>query len=295
MKIAVLDIGSNTTKMSVFQLEKDGFSQFYYNASYTYLITHIENDLLNCEGIKKLCQVVSHFKQVSIQLKCAKLECFSTASLRYIKNIDDVITQVYNESKVRISPLTGEMEAHYNFLSMQQVAKEDTFLGGDLGGGSLQLFSCVDSKEEAATSLPVGALKMYKDFVKDTFPTLREAQNIKNYVITQLNSSVKFSSFSCKDLYMMGGTVRMICSLISENADSFSAEELNALLTGFLQNTEFARLRIEETVPERITTILPGMLVILTICEQIKIEKIHYTQSSVREGYLLEKYLRRKD
>lgn len=292
MKIALLDLGSNTIKMAAYQLDGGSFQQIYYHATFAYVIGFVENNRLSDEGVDKIIATICYYKKAAALLGCDRMDCFSTASLRFIDNRDAVIDEVERQTRLRIQAISGEQEAYYNFLSMKLIAGEDSFVGGDLGGGSLQLFACQNGQLAGERSFPLGALKLYKQFVQGDFPTKAEADALCAFVRETLEASGFYTDFTNETLYFMGGTVRMIAGILDKKTGNFTKSDLDALTERFLNDWDYARAEIMRTVPERLHTILPGMLVIGTACAYLGCTRICYTQNSVREGYLLEHYLK---
>jgi len=292
MKTALIDLGSNTIKYSVYEVNGSDFSFVCYDVEYAYIISCVENDLLSEEGVLRIVHALRRFEAAAKEVGCEEIVCFSTASLRYIKNRDAVIDAVYEKTGLRILPISGEEEAHYNALSMKLIAKSNSFSGADLGGGSLQLFSFEKDRITARGSLALGALKLYKEEVKGRFPTVSEQQAIRARVRQTLAAAAPIQNAS-DPLYFMGGSVRMMAHLIKGCEAPFAVDELEALLDCWNRNPKEAERAIAATVPERAQTIWPAMLVVLETAAYLGIHTIYPTTNSVREGYLME-YCRRK-
>lgn len=291
MRIGLIDLGSNTIKLAIYEVLEDSFHQIYYDAEYAYIVGWIENHCLRPEGIEKIIEVISHYQRIAEEFEIGSmfpetmLDCFSTASLRYIENQQEVIHKVAQKTGVLIHPISGQQEALYNFLGMKRVAFADRFLGGDLGGGSLQLFVCKDRTLAAERSFPLGSLKLYHEFVEDLFPTRKEAAAICQYVQNTICHQMDTERFS--SIFLMGGTTRFIVKLLGET-EQFSVRQLEQRIEEFLQDPQAAKQQIEAVIPERLKTILPGMLILHTVAGLFSVETIHYTENSVREGYLTE-------
>ena len=293
MKIGLIDLGSNTIKLEIFETNGQNFKSVFYAATYAYIIDDICAGLLTQAGVDKIIQILRQYRLAAQELGCDKLLCFSTASLRQIDNQKAIVDSVYSSCGVSITPITGEEEAYYNFLSLKRVAG-DAFLGGDMGGGSMQLFSVRQGVLQKESSLPLGALKLYQQFVSRAFPSLEEARQIGEYVQEEI-ASAGFSKEEFSDsLYFMGGSMRTISALLPSGKTVFSPEELNELLESFLKDLPRAKQKIESVCPERLKTILPAMAALLSVCEFFHVKQVRYTQSSVREGYLIDQ-LNRKE
>lgn len=290
MTIGLLDLGSNTMKLAVYDISGQIYELRYYDATYAYIIGFVEDNCLSDEGIAKIIEVIQTYQPIAKEHGCDELACFSTASLRYIENQQQVLKEVEAATGLRIQPLTGEEEALYNAYSMRQVVQEERFVGADLGGGSLQVFCWEEENSIQRESFPLGALKMYRQFVAGTFPTVHEMMAIKAYVLHTLEQG-GFRQGS-RILYQMGGTARMIAEMIGTD-DAFTVTELETAIAGMIGNHTMAENTIAALNPNRRLTIVPGMIVIYAMADYLQANTIIYQQNSVREGFLLTHYIER--
>lgn len=286
MRIALIDIGSNTIKYSAYQVENGAFSPIGYEVDYAYLISCVAEKRLTGEGVNRIAASLLKFKEATAALGCDRVACFSTASLRYIENQREVQQEVYARTGLWIRLLSGDDEAYFNARSMALTAKSPCFCGADLGGGSLQLFSCQVPRVTAQISLPLGALKLYDTYVSGVFPTLQEAKVLRQAVRETLEAKSPLKG-GWDTLYFMGGSVRMIAWILT-GGKPFAVSALEALAGDWLEHPEHARETIAKTIPERERTILPAMLVVLETAAHLGVSTIVPTTNSVREGYLLE-------
>lgn len=292
MTIGLLDLGSNTIKLAVYEVENGRYTNRYYDATYAGIIGFVEQNRLTAEGITKIIAVLNAYKPVAEQQGCSVLDCFSTASLRYIENQSEVLDAVEQATGLEIRPLSGEEEALFNAYSMRRVVPAGRFVGADLGGGSLQLFCWQEGLPIEGESYPLGALKMYKQFVSGTFPTVNEMMAIKAFVLHTLEQGC-FKQGS-RILYQMGGTARMIAQMLG-GGDRFTVTELETAITGMISNHTLAENTIAAVNPDRRLTILPGMIVIYAMADYLQANTVVYTQNSVREGFLLAHYIERNE
>lgn len=293
-KIGLIDLGSNTIKLAVYQRSQTGWEQIFYDSSYAYVIRFVKDDLLTQEGIEKIISTLQTYQVTATSMGCEELQCFSTASLRNIHNQAEVIAQVKKASGITILPISGKDEAYYNFLSMSKVAG-DTFLGGDMGGGSMQLFVGEKKKLQKHHSFPLGALKIYGQFVSGSFPTPAEAEAISSFVTTSLSEEGFLPQHGTETLYFMGGSTRVICAILKATNGRFSKQELETLLARYLSDPALAETQIKKICPERLQTVLPGMIILNSVCDYFQIRQIVYTSNSVREGYLLHHFSERTE
>ena len=60
-------------------------------------------------------------------------------------------------------------------------------------------------------------------------------------------------------------------------------------MCGLIEDIDLSGVRlIGKVLPERLNTIVPGMIVLRTVCKYVGAEEIEIVTSGVREGYLHE-------
>ncbi len=289
MRYALIDLGSNTIKLAVYDINGRDFKQIHYELRYGYVVANIGDGVLTKKGIDTIAEILIYFKGKALSLGAKKITCFSTASLRFIKNRDDVIKRIYDLTGIEINAISGEEEAYYNFLSIKYATGENSFIGADLGGGSCQVICCENGSLKKSVSLPLGCLKLFGQFVKGEFPDKSEKTAIEEYVKENLKGS--FSPESVSDsLFLIGGSARTITRILNVG-ERFSTQLLTALTEDALKNTKEFKETILKLEPKRINTILPGMITINTLAEYLRINTITLIDTSVREGYLIDKVL----
>ena len=288
MRLGLIDLGSNTVKLALYQIQGTQFTPLDFQARFVKILNYIEGDRLSPEGVQRLVEVLVEYQEICREKAIEQLECFSTASLRQITNQAQVIAQVRQQTGITIHPISGEQEAYYNLLGMRLTAKEDSFLGQDLGGGSTQLFTWLEGKPGPSESFFLGALKMKQQFVTGELPTRQEARAIQQKAREVLESAKAFDGLSFSTLYLMGGSARLLKRLLHAPEGRISAAELEALKERYLEHPGQAKEEILAADPERLVTCVPGMLVILTVIGLFGVETVQVSSSSVREGWLLD-------
>ena len=104
----------------------------------------------------------------------------------------------------------------------------------------------------------------------------------------------------------VGGTVRAACKLnnamfnLPPNNSVINAVNVKKILKK-LENPEgdeeIATSKLDlmlKVVPDRIRTILPGMIILQTVIKHFKAKMIHVSYMGVREGYLYQQVLKRE-
>ena len=295
MRHAIVDIGSNTIRLIVFDINenKKNFKKVL-NKKYTAgLITYVHDGELSGKGIKKLIKTLSSIKNIVIESNVDTFSPFATASLRNLENTEEVLEEVKKDLDIDIDVLEQVEEAFLGNVGIRSEIKVDSGISVDIGGASTEVVYFEEDGPREYINLKTGSLLLFGENVSRILPKKSEIRAIEKSVIRELNSS-HFSSKENK-LIGIGGTIRttgkVIADLWNEDEKKFTLKDIYKLLNLIKdRNTETIR-SIIRTNPARIHTIIPGIIILKILMEKFGINEIEVSDNGLREGYLIYKVL----
>lgn len=295
MKYAVIDIGSNTMRIVIYEVINDDFEIVISEKEFAELISYIEDNLLTEAGISRLVRIMKKMRVLCEETHTEDILCFATASLRYIDNQKEVLERVQKEAGIRIQLLDGCDESYYDFIGLRSAIGESEAVGFDLGGGSAQLFYYKDNRLTKSMSEPIGTLAMYNRYVKGLFPNSKERNKISRRVNKSLKEAGDFKQFKQDTLYGMGGTARALAKVHRHLVGNDRAVDYRLTLADVLEvdrtlsDLGLSGIKIlNRILPERLVTFLPGILIIEELMRHVGAENLVIIGYGVREGYLIE-------
>lgn len=157
MKIALTDLGSNTVRMSVYDVDEEKkFQMLFSEKQMAGLASYIDKGLLSAEGIDKACQVLRAFSGLLRQFDMTEMKVFATASLRNIDNTAEAVAAIRDRTGLEVDVISGETEARLDYYgAMLDSGIRDGSMF-DIGGGSTEIVSVRQGIIQSAQSLPVG-------------------------------------------------------------------------------------------------------------------------------------------
>lgn len=292
--IGIVDIGSNSTRLSIYRGEGTSIKLLLNKKKMTGLAQYVVNGAMTREGIREAVSAVKSFRQLLNNLDVSEMYVLATASLRNISNSYIAAKAIEEATGVRVDVISGEEEGELSFYgAMQNVDMEDGMLI-DLGGGSTEIVHFFGSVIEDSYSVSLGSLSLYRLAVKGIFPTEKELKHMKTLVKEQLKLQEKDFS-PAENVCGVGGTIRAVCRLVNEYYEKpdecreFSFEELNDIYDIIKKDDDERRNLLLQVVPDRLHTILPGIVILRTVMKLFKSKKVAVSVAGVREGYLLKK------
>lgn len=290
-----IDIGSNTIRMVLYSIKNN---QLYpmINKKYTAgLAGYIDdNSNMNEEGITKLLRILGELKEILSQIEIEEIFPFATASLRGRNNVNEILCKIKEQSGFDVRILTGEEEAIFDYNSILHSGIKEEGLLVDVGGGSTELTFFQNKQVVSAQSLPIGSLSLYSRFVEQVLPTEKEMKQIRKEVKKQLKTLENpQGNIESPTIYSVGGTARAALKLIRRTENNqiktmeYSKKELRYVLSNLLDNPSYMVKNILAVAPERIHTLIPGIVIFDTIAKYYGSTQFVTSKCGVREGYML--------
>jgi len=298
--IAIIDIGSNSIRLSVYEVGPNtDIRQVYRLKNVVGLAGYVsKRNILSEQGVAEACDALIKFREALKCMDISETHVFATASLRNILNTSQAIEAVKRNTGFNVTVISGEEEAICDYMGATNRAPMNNGLLIDIGGGSTELVLCKNGNIERAASITVGSLNMYAKYVTRIIPTRAQAMSIEAETLKKLemfNGKVKSVPTMCG----VGGTMRALCKLnnatFGDPEDNRMVSVKNAKKLCKMAATDIRPLlpKILQVMPERIHTITPGLIILNTIIKKYGCQTILVSESGVREGYLIRNVLQK--
>ncbi|WP_455582037.1 Ppx/GppA phosphatase family protein [Dysosmobacter sp.] len=299
MKYAIVDLGSNTIRLSVYNtLPGGGFELLFSEKEMAGLVNYLSDGVLSGEGIQRACRALLDFQALARQFGMEELQVFATASLRNIRNTAEAVEAIRRETGLEVDVVSGGREAELGYYGALRTMDLRTGAMFDIGGGSTEIVEVREGRILRAQSLPVGSLNLFSRHVKKIWPKRGELDAIRETVAKTL-ASAELPSERAERVCGVGGTARAVLKIANvwygrpAMERRLTPRQLHKLAGALLRRDEKARKLILNACPDRIHTILPGLMMMDALCGALCEKELYISQYGVREGYLCHKLLSR--
>ncbi len=302
MKSAIIDLGSNTIRLCVYEHNESNQNEvktLLEKKEMAGLAGFVENEKLSNKGTERACEILSNFIGLlsNLQVEDANIHIFATASLRNIVNTKEVIEAIKNHTGYVVELLSGEEEATLDFIGTTKCLDIESGAIVDIGGGSTELVVFENNIIRYATSIPIGSLNMYVRFVKKIIPKKEERDNIRQTVLDHI-AALNLHESAFQTICGVGGTIRGITKLnnsiynLSGSNINIETSHIKELLASVKNSHKDTLMPVLRNVPDRIHTIIPGMIIMDTIADYFNTQNILLSKYGIREGYLYERIIK---
>ncbi len=291
---AVIDIGSNTIRLSSFKKIEENLELLFTKKESAGLAQFIDDsNNMSDEGIEKAISTLKEFSTLVSNVKFKKIYTFATAAIRNVNNSEYVVDCIEKETGLNIDILSASEESSYAYIGANKTLNIDEGLMFDLGGGSTEIVIYKNGKIRYEVSIPFGSLNIYNRYVNKILPTKKESTRIKKAFLEELKKiDYKNMDVNIDQICCVGGSSRACLQIINKwndlpNANStFNSKALKEVLDCVLDNKINGIHYLLKIVPDRIHTIIPGIIIINAISEYFNCNAMIVSKHGVREGFL---------
>lgn len=296
MKQAIIDIGSNSIRLTLYEIENGSFKILFREKIMAGLAGYVENGALSAEGMECACAGLLTFRSILQTLHIEHISVFATASLRNISNTQQAMGIIRAATGYSVEVLSGESEALLGYAgAMQELhLRSGAFL--DIGGASTEIVTFDEGKPVDFASFPIGSLSLYRRCVKRILPGQGSLKRLQQEIDKTIQPG--HAALAERPLLVgVGGTARAAFKLaqhyykISSDCHTITAGQLNGLCSFLCSGKKEASDLILRLEAERIHTLVPGVLILQHIFQLFGAQQLIISKYGVREGYLCKKIL----
>ena len=291
---AIIDIGSNTIRMAVYRIEGRTFELLLKRKHTVGLAGYLDHGRLVREGIEKTVKILRGFMDFIATFAIPHVHAFATAALRSARNSRAAVEEITRRSGVHIRIISGAEEAAYDFIgATASIAHADGIMV-DIGGGSTEIIHYRAHEMRGRWSLPLGSLAMSKAHAAGLLPTSAECAEIRAAVERVLDDASDVRRLRAAHMVGMGGVLSSASRMHGllypdETPRLLRVAHLPAMIERFGSGQKLSERDtavLLRSAPDRLHTIIPGMVIAHTLADTFAAVDILYSDSGVREGYI---------
>jgi exopolyphosphatase/guanosine-5'-triphosphate,3'-diphosphate pyrophosphatase len=301
MKVAVLDLGTNTFNLLVAQWQNQSL-QVIDNNKIAVKIGKggIHKNKITEDAAERAFNAIKLHKATIDKYNVKKIFAIGTSAFRTAANANQIIDNIHNTTGISIEVISGEREAELIYLGVRQTLdiSDGNFLIVDIGGGSNELIFANSNKIIWKESFPLGMARLIERF--------QFSDPIKESEIAQLNSyfDETMQSFSeilkkheVKHLAGAEGAFESFINITKANnlstlpSEDFTNKAMRIDVSHFYKvqqllqkSTLQERLALPGLEPFRVEMIVPAGIFIKYIVEKTNSQAISISPFSLKEG-----------
>ena len=303
MRIAAIDLGSNSFHMVVVEVNASG--GFRVVAAEKEMVRlgagTVARGRLSAAAMGRGLEVLREYKRLAEAQGAEKILAVATSAIREAANGEDFLRRVGREIRIWPRAITGETEARFIYLAaLHSIHLEgQRALVVDIGGGSVELALGAGSQLRWAVSEKLGVLRMSQRFVRSDPLSRRDGQRLADHVGETvaphvdriaaeggfervIGTSGTILALGAMAHQMETGAVAPVLHHVTVRADTLH-ELRGRLVAAGLRD----RLKMPGVDAQRADILVAGAVIFDTILERVGAKDVVLCEWALREGLLL--------
>ncbi|MEO0335224.1 MAG: Ppx/GppA phosphatase family protein [Pseudomonadota bacterium] len=300
MRIASLDLGSNTTLMLVADVDQTGLQVVEDYSTVTRMGQEIaQTGRLHPDALKRLDECLERYAKEIERHQVERVVAVATSAARDAKNSEE-LKVITDKHSIPVTVVPGQKEAEITFLgSTFDQADPKNCLVIDIGGGSTELVGLDAHGVVEGKSLDVGSVRLLDMFI-DAHPVPKDqldaAADFEKEKFSQNESLISLAKG--KSAVAVAGTPTTLAMLMQES--EFEESKIHKFQVKRSQVDDWfqrlAALSIEERkrlagMPEkRADVMVAGSLILHMVLETLGFDQLTVSTKGVRYGLAIQEY-----
>lgn len=299
MRIASIDIGTNTFRILVGEVKDKELKKLYIDRVITRLGGGFSKEKrIPEEAAGRAIRVLGGFASILKEYGVAKIRAVATSVVRESINGYEFLERVRRETGIRAEVISGEEEARLTVKGVLKSvsANSEYSVIFDVGGGSTEYVLVEQSEILGLKSTNLGVVHLTERFLEGNMPSKSDIGAISEEIWDVLSSELSWMSKAySNDLTLIGtaGTPTTLAA-IELGVGNYDPD----LVNGFVLKKNAAlkifdtliripseeRLRIRGLEKGREDVIIPGALIVLKTMERFSKDEILVSDGGLLEG-----------
>ncbi|NEW07758.1 Ppx/GppA family phosphatase [Paenibacillus sp. SYP-B3998] len=297
--IGIMDIGSNSIRLVIYELSENGaYRVVSEHKNSARLSERIGPDgLLHSKDILSIVPILSHYAILCTAHNVSTVRITATAAIRNATNSEEIVRILEEQTGLSIIVLSGEEEARFGFLGVINTIDIQDGIIVDIGGGSTEVTLFGNRKLLKSISFPFGSVNTTRQYTKNGLPTESETATIRQMVIEAIKEHPWITDSPDLPMIGLGGTIRALGKMSQKRfkssiqlAHNYMVQpgEIDFFLKLLTPLSIDKRKRVDGLSKERADIIVPGLIILNTLCEAVKASQLIISGSGLRDGLFYE-------
>ncbi len=300
MRVAVVDMGTNSTRLLVADVTEGRVSELERRSTVTRLGRGVDTSRqLATEAIEDVADTVGEYIELYEPLEPEVVSVLATSAVRDAENSGAFIAELRERFALNARILTGDEEARLTYLgAVAGRPPSDGTLVIDIGGGSTEVVVGSGKEMDFHTSLQVGTVRHTERHVRNDPPTASELEALADDIRKQL-----FAELAAADFFeihtgiAVAGTPTSLAA-IDQRLDPYDPERVHGYVLSFdaiqhmysmLSGKSLAeRLEVPGLHPGRAPTIVAGVVILIQAMRAFGLQRIEVSEHDILHGAALE-------
>jgi exopolyphosphatase/guanosine-5'-triphosphate,3'-diphosphate pyrophosphatase len=302
MRLAAIDIGSNSIHMVIADVTADGGITVVERAKEMVRLARgvFTSGRISRDSMELGIRALRTFARLARARNAERVRAVATSAVRDARNGEAFIQRVREETGIRAKIISGREEARlvYRAASHSLGLHGVPYLLIDIGGGSVELAFVRDGRPVWLESLPLGVARLTEQFLLTDPPTPKQRKRLRSHLGEALSEQlVKVREGGGRLAVGTSGTIHTILAMVlAARGDETgrlhgavaSTKEITQLRRAVLTHDAAARLELPGIDAKRLDLMPAAVLLMESILHHAGASELTGCTWALREGILLD-------
>jgi len=183
-RVAVIDMGSNSFRLVVFQYEPGrSWSLVDEIREATRVCAGMgEKAVLQSEPMDRALRTAAVFSSFLRASGVERVDAVATSAIRAAVNRDELLDAIRERTGLEVRVISDAQEAWYGYLAIANSLTLTDGFGIDVGGGSIQVMQIADRRLKEAGSVRLGSVRVSEAFLEGEETTGKQIKALREHV-----------------------------------------------------------------------------------------------------------------
>jgi exopolyphosphatase/guanosine-5'-triphosphate,3'-diphosphate pyrophosphatase len=300
MRVAVVDMGTNSTRLLVADIEGERLREVERRSTVTRLGRGVDTSgQLSTEAIEDVCEAVAGYMAIYQELGAERVTALATSAVRDASNGSAFRAELRERFALDARVLGGDEEARLTYLgATAEPPDTDRTLVIDIGGGSTELIVGSGPEISFHASLQAGTVRHSERHISNDPPTARELESLAEDVRSLIPAELAGDGLArARDGIAVAGTPTSLAA-IDLGLDPYDPEAVQGHRLGLVTIQRMCsrlagmplaeRLEVTGLHPDRAPTIVAGVVILIQVMRAFGLDEIEVSEHDILYGAALE-------
>ncbi len=309
MKVAFFDLGTNSIHMKIVEIHDDlSFEVLEHERDMTRIGEgSFGTRKLSKRAARRALKVLERFLKIAREIGVKRTVAVATSAVRDARNGRQFVREVRKKTGLRVSIISGKEEARLIFLGASSGLEKATgkLLAMDIGGGSAEFVLGNRRSVDFAESLPLGVARLTDRFISKDPPSKDNLKGLGNHIEEMIEPvAVYLNRRKFSRAIGTGGTMINLAAMVYEMREKrrlrlrgyfeLHRKALEPLRHRLVRSSVKKIRKMPGLDKKRAATITAGSVLVETMMQRLKADRIFVSDKGIREGMILDFMMKKK-
>ncbi len=300
MRVAVVDIGTNSTRLLVADVADGRVSEVERRSTVTRLGRGVDTSRqLAAEAVEDVCYTVGEYMRAYESLGAERVTAIATSAVRDAANSGAFIAELRERFALQARILDGAEEARLVYLgAFTGRPAADSTLVVDIGGGSTELVVGSGGEVGFHVSLQAGTVRHTERYLRADPPDPGELDALAGDVRSLIDAELTGEAIAAAgEGIAVAGTPTSLAAIDQEldpydpervHGYTLPLESIQRICSMLSSKTLEERLEVVGLHPGRAPTIVAGVVILIQVMRAFGLKEIEVSEHDILYGAALE-------